>query len=381
MFRYIKLSAILLCLMMPFVFAACGDDDDDEPTIEKPSVSLVASPGTLSLLSEKGATVSFSVKCNTTWVITGIPEWLNLSATSGNGDGDVVVTALSTNSDDAIRTATIIITAGDETAQIVINQLAAFVSDCTVGFSDILPMTTSIAFMYDIKPDVSYFYAGFLDISAAGWTDERIIKTLTDEDRFDPKSSEATGLQGFRNMDPDTEYYLCTVAFNDKGEQGKLTKVKVKTLKFGLAIPLVTVDNVRYNSTQWFWNTTMNAYTNRYYMIGLDGTYAYIYNYAFTEAEIAWLIKKEVEEDALTPIANSSSWNMDRDQYSEDVMIATWGVDINGDYSPRLYIFYSSISDSYSYTSARNTDDETSKRTCIPSDTLSRLRSDITILN
>jgi len=181
--------------------------------------------------------------------------------------------------------------------------------------------------------------------------------------------------------DPDTEYYLCTVAFNDKGEQGKLTKVKVKTLKFGLAIPLVTVDNVRYNSTQWFWNTTMNAYTNRYYMIGLDGTYAYIYNYAFTEAEIAWLIKKEVEEDALTPIANSSSWNMVRNQDSEDVMIATWGVDINGDYSPRLYIYYSSISDSYSYTSARNTDDETSKRTCIPSDTLSRLRSDITILN
>lgn len=342
MHKILHWSCVMLSILMPLVFTACKDDKDDP-------VSLTVSPQSLSLLSDKGATVTFSITCNGGWTITEIPEWLNLSATSGNGDGTITVTALSANNDDVVRTASISVTAGEVVQQVAINQLAAFVGNCSVDFTDILEMTTSVAFQYQIAPDVSYFYAGYLDISSAGWTDEKIVNTLTDEDRFDPKNHDTTGLQGFSGMYSDTEYYLCAVAFNAKGEQGKLTKTKIRTKAYKSEVPRVMITNTQYSDTQWLWDTEMNAYTSRYYMIGMDGLSAFGFAYLYTEAEIAWVMRDKIDAGESEPIANSSSWSMSRASGAVDVFIATWGRDIDNNYSPMLEMFYCDVSANSSY--------------------------------
>lgn len=365
-----KILALIFCLLTPLVFVGCKDDKD-EP---KKDTTLVVSPATLSMLSNKGATVTFSIKCNGIWTIANIPEWINLSATSGNGDATIIATALSDNNDDENRSATIDITTENNSEQVVINQLPAFVSDCSVEFSDILTMTTSIAFKYDIKPGVSYFYSGYLDKSAAGWTDDKIVEVLTDDDRFDPKSSDATGLQGFGSMDPDTEYYLCSVAFNEKGERGKLVKTKIRTLKTNDQSPFITINDVEYTTDKWFWDTSINAYTTKYYMVNVDGDYAEAYHYYFTEAEIAWIMKSMVDSGDLTAIANSASWQTPRTPGANQLLIATWGVDISGNFAPRVNIYYGTLSSGSRLKSKYSLSTSSAKkRTCIPSDKLETL--------
>lgn len=356
---------------MPVVLTACKDDNDDP-------VSLTVSPQTLSLLSDKGATVSFTISCNSNWTITEVPEWLNLSATSGSGDGSITVTALSSNNDDVVRTASIVVTSGDVAQQVSINQLAAFVGNCSVDFKDILTMASSIAFQYEIQPDVAYFYAGYLDVSAAGWTDEKIVNALTDDEQFDPKNSDTSGLQGFSGMYSDTEYYLCAVAFNEKGEQGKLTKTKIKTKEYRNDVPRVFITNTQYDNNNWYWDTQMNAYTSRYFMISADGFTAFGLGYFYSEAEIAWVIKEDIENNQQTPKANSSSWVRERTAGADDVFIATWGTDINNNYSPRLEMFYSDVSgnDSYDVNALRKASSKP-QRTHIPADELERLVENI----
>lgn len=331
--KFRHLFLVVMTIILATTVLSCKNDKDEPemPPVVTPTeeTTLSVSPASLSMLSEKGASVSFTIRCNSNWNILNVPEWINLSATSGSGDATITVSALSQNDDDETRTATVTITASEKSAEVKIEQLPAFVSNCTVTFTDFLSMTTSVAFKYQIGPKVSYFYAGYLDVSAAGWTDEKIVQKLTSEDSFDSKNNETTGLQGFGGMDPDTEYYLCSIAFNEKGERGNLIKTRIKTLADKTEVPRVWIENVEYNDTQWVWETTKNVYTTKYYQFCTDGTPALIFNYLFTEAEIAWLIKSLVDSGEKSPIANGGSWRMDRDKDAEDVFIATWGVDVD----------------------------------------------------
>lgn len=332
------LFILLLCLPMIGFLPACGGDDDDVP-----EVNLTASPTSLQLLSDKGSSVSFSISTNSEWTISGCPEWLSLSAMAGSMNGSVTVTALSSNSSASERTAELTITAGEKFTTVSVKQLASLVSDCSVGFKDILVMTNSVAFKYDIQDKVSYFYAGYLDSSAAGWTDEKIVNTLENEDRFDPNSSQDTGLNGFAGMEPDREYYLCAVGFTEKGEQGELTKTLVRTLKSESQVPLISISDAKYSSTKWFWTTEPNSYTAKYYMLFTDGVYADYYWSFMTTAEVAWIIKDGISNGKFNPIAKGGEWNGAREPDATSLYVATWGVNAENTFSPLLNEYRATI--------------------------------------
>ncbi|MCM1490791.1 MAG: BACON domain-containing protein [Muribaculum sp.] len=309
----------------------------DDPT------TLTVSPNSLELLSDKGSSVSFNISSNATWSLSGLPDWISVSAISGTGNGTVIVTSLSANDSAEERIANITVTADDKSAVVNLKQRASLIANCKVGFKDLLTMTTSAAFKYDIDPNVSFFYAGYLSVNAAGWTDERIVNALMDEDRFDPNSAEDTGLQGFGGMNPGTDYYLCAVGFNDKGERGELTKMKITTLKEANHIPWILITDASYSSTQWKWTTEPNSYTSKYYMLFTDGLYADYYGLILTEAEIAWIIKDGISSGDVSPIARGGDWTGSRDNYEESLFIATWGMDTENNFSPMLNVFYATI--------------------------------------
>ncbi len=326
--------SLLSCLSIQTVMTSCHKD---EP------VELTVSPNSLELLSDKGSSVSFSITTNSDWYISGLPDWLSLSAQSGTSNGSVTITALSTNNSSAERSTELIVSAGDKSSVVSVRQRASLVANCKVSFKDMLTMPTSIAFKYDIDSNVSYFYAGYLSANAAGWTDEKIVNTLMDEDRFDPNSSEDTGLQGFGGMDSDTEYYLCAVGFNEKGEQGELTKTLIRTQKSLSQVPKISIYDVSYSSTKWRWKTEPNSYTSKYYMLFTEGIYADYYGLILTEAEICWIIKDGIGKGNMAPIAKSGEWSGARDSGETSVYIATWGVDAENTFSTSCTEYYGTI--------------------------------------
>ncbi len=314
-------------------------------TVWQNEAELSVSPNSMELLSEKGSSVSFSINtgASTKWTISNTPEWLSLSASSGTGNGSVTITALSTNQSSNPRSAQISIQAGGKTASVDVTQRAAYLANCQVGFKDIVILNNSVAFKYDIDKNVSYFYAGYLDVNAAGWTDERIVNVLMNEDRFDPKSSETSGLQGYGGMDSKTEYYLCAIAFNEKGERGDLTKTKVQTMSIPNHYPFIDLTDAAYNSQKWFWTTTPNAYTSKYYMIFGSGVNATLFWYYYYDAEIAWVIKDGISKGSLEPIARGGEWSGSRDSSEYELFLATWGLDTDNAFSPVLNSGYWSI--------------------------------------
>lgn len=335
-----KINFLLVFFVSISVLTILTGCKKDEPT------TLSASPNSLELLSDKGSSVSFNIVSNADWSISGLPDWISVSANSGIGNGTIIVTALSSNDSAEERVADIIVSADDKTVVVNLKQRASLIANCKVGFKELLTMTTSVAFKYDFDSNVSYFYAGYLSVNAAGWTDEKIVTALMDEDRFDPSSSEDTGLQGFGGMYSNTDYYLCAVGFNEKGERGELTKMKITTLKEANHYPWISITDAKYTSTQWMWTTEPNSYTSKYYMLFTDGAYADYYGLFLYEAEIAWIIRNGISTGDMEPIARGGSWNGTRDNNETSLYLATWGVDTENNFSPKLNEFYATIDNS-----------------------------------
>ena len=179
--------------MLAILAGGCSDDknEPDNPVVQESTLSV--SPSSLSLLSSQNSQVSFNIRSNTDWNITDVPEWINLSAISGDGDATITVTTLSDNNSDEPRTAVIKVTAvGQDTkaeedsdagevtdtdaenktlaCDITITQMANYVANCRVEFKDIFMLANSMCFELDVQSAVSSFYAVFFPASVGGWT-------------------------------------------------------------------------------------------------------------------------------------------------------------------------------------------------------------------
>lgn len=86
------------------------------------AVTLSVNPTNHSIVAA-GGTATSTITCNTTWTASkGSENWLTLSQTSGSGNGTIQFTVA--NNTGSSRSATVTITAGSETKQIVITQAA-----------------------------------------------------------------------------------------------------------------------------------------------------------------------------------------------------------------------------------------------------------------
>ena len=347
--RLLPLLVMALIALMSAGLTSCSKDKDNEPDI--PDWSLSVSPSSLSLLSEQNAQVNFNIHGNVTWSISEIPEWLNLSATSGKGDAIITVTALSANASDETRTATLKISSletvdveleGDEegeatktlTAEVTINQMPKYKADCKVNYKEVFTLANSMCFEFEIESNVSYFYAGYLNASSAGWPDSKIIETITAEDAeaYTPgKVKDSTF--GTNSVTPGTEYYLCAVGYDADGNQGPLTKTKVQIPNLPNNYPFVDIDQIRFDDADgWSAYYSKNAATLGYYVYGFFGNDALNLAQSWVSATAAKIVKQSIDNNSLTLWPNSSLLYFANK--SDVFLTVSWGLDARNNLSP-----------------------------------------------
>lgn len=346
----------LYAAMLAILAGACSDDKDEPDTPAVQESTLSVSPSSLSMLSTQNAQVSFNIRSNTNWNITEVPDWLNLSAISGDGDTSITVTALSDNNSDEPRTAVIKITAvGNETkaedgsitdeesdtdsgnntltCDLTITQMAKYQANCRVEFKDIFTLANSMCFELDVQSGVSYFYAGFLSASVGGWPDSKIIETMTQEGEKTYTPDEVKDrILGSNNVTPDTEYYLCAVAFDANGNQGPLTKTKIRSLKLPNNYPWVYIDDIDVSDNDVLAYFRKNQVTLGYYTLFTTDDYAIEIAMNWTAAQMAKVFKEYIDDGTCTLWPNDGWLTLDGKYTS--VLITSWGMDALNQLSP-----------------------------------------------
>lgn len=327
-------GAVLVC-----AFASCGGDDDkDEPT------QLTVSPSQISLMSDKNSSSSFTITSNGTWTVSVDDDWLMLSATSGTGNGAITLTAMSENASSADRTATVTVTAVDQVASVVVTQKAAYDANITVEFTDVLALCTSVGFHFNVGSKVDYFLFGTITTSLAGWTDDRIVEWLEEEETARVPADNAGNYFGFANMISGREYYLVAVGFDSKGNRGELTRQRVQIPEDEDG-PFVWITDVKYSSTRWYMTYNPNGHTDMFYSAVWDGNKARNLGLYYCDAEVAMVMKKAIESGEIKPKPNlNKEWYVDRSNGAEFVYIATWGVGVREVFANKINTFFSSTS-------------------------------------
>ena len=333
-----KTLLMMLAFVFAFCFTSCKDDSDEEKT------SLTVNVYDLVLGSVEGATSTFTLVCNNSWTITGMPEWLDLSSTKGGaGTTPIVVTAKSTNNSAEDRTAIINVVSGSVTVDIEVTQRADLVGDCEVIPTEIMVMNESVAFDFEYGKKVSYYYYGYIESKSAGSMTDEDIEEFAQEN-FKRYTPDEDLLGVIDDLDYGTSYEIICFGYDSKGNRGEMSRVRVTTKSDITNRPRVDIYDISYSDNYWYWETLISPYARRYYQIFADGYYAYLYA-MLCDAEIAWSMKEYIDSGDYKPIVNSGSWTADRSTGANDIYIAAWAVGAEENFSGVLDIFAGSISE------------------------------------
>ena len=300
-----------------------------------------------------------TITCNGPWKLEGKPEWLDISALSGSNTSTIKVWTNSTNNSTSERKATITVKSGSKSESKTVTQRAGYDSKLQVSPNTVVVLADGFAFDFIFGSNVKYYYvARYLPSALDRRTDDEIISDMSSDEtnRDTPSDGWVTS---WRNQNPNTDYVICTVGYDQEGKHGALTKTNIRT-KSGTNQAIAEISDVTYTDTQWFWSTTANPYVTRYYM--WFNTNSNLYD--TTNAAIAWFFKREMENnpDSFAPIAQSGSWQRHRNGGTVFDVI-TWALDVDGNFSGVIDRFLGSInSNSRKLSRESESDESTSKR-------------------
>ena len=269
------------------------------------------------------------ITCNGPWTLEGKPEWLDISALSGDNTSTIKVWPNSANNSTSERSATLTVRSGSKSASKTVVQRAAFDSKLQVSPNTVVVLADGFAFDFTYGANVKYYYvAKFLPSDIDRRTDEEIIRDISsDESNRDTPSD--GWVTSWRNQKPLTDYVICTVGYDKDGKHGALSKTNIRT-KSDVNQAIAAISDVTYSDTKWEWVTTANPYVTRYYMWFNTNTNLY----DTTNAAMAWFFKREMERnpDNFQPIAQSGKWERPRNGGTIFDVI-TWALDVDGNFS------------------------------------------------
>lgn len=270
-----------------------------------------------------------TIKCNSAWTISGKPGWLDISALSGTGNSTVKVWTNSANNSTSERSVTLTVKSGSKTATKKVIQRAGLDASLNVSPNKIIELASGIALDFKFGSKVMYYYVRLFTPSTLDRvTDNEIIAVISSDpnDRDTPSDGYVTS---WRDLDPQTEYILCTVGYDENGNHGALTKTKITTKK-GYNQAIAMISDVQYDDEKWYWSTTVNGFVTKYYQWFIERDDLH----TSTDAAIAWFFKQAMEKTPsdFDPIVQSTSWNRNRN--GGDIFhLATWALDVDGNFS------------------------------------------------
>lgn len=321
-----KIGTFSFLVTTLFICTACPGPNDD--------TSLKVNPTEISLLPDKGSSSTFTITTDEDWKAICVDNWLHLSSTSGSGSATITITALSANDSENPRTAVINIVADDNTASVNVTQEPLYI-DATVDadIDNMVVLTKSVCVKVTGSGDVSYYRGGYLKQSqSAGWTDEKVLSHLT----YDSKLEDNEDIMPLSDLSPNTNYYLYTVAFDEKGNQGPLKRYEFKTAASLTNRPKIGYGSVTIENGEWHWSTQMNPYTSKYYMYSSDDpdTYAIFASTSVPDALKAYFVREFINDGSLSPIVQSGYWKMTRS--SNYFYCLSWAVGSDNKYAGEI---------------------------------------------
>lgn len=281
-------------------------------------------------LAEAGKEQTFNITCNTSWSISGVPEWLTVSSTNGVGNAAIKVSANSFNNSPADRDVTLnISSSGGSSQSVKIIQKAGLAAGSNVTAQTVVVLSDCFATDFEYGSNVTYFYAVVFEASfIERYTDEEIIDVMkTDENRCTPNDNYVISFYG---LEPQTKHVLFLLGFNKDGERGELIRKEITT-KSGTNQPEAYVSNVTYTTSEWSWYTTIGAYATKYYQWILEYSSNY---YNSSDGLVAWYFSKNIKERPnadFDPILQSGGWTRARTSSITKLQTVTWGVGQSGE--------------------------------------------------
>lgn len=300
------------------------------------TAQLEVSPTSASLLSDKSSTTNLTVTATGSWNLTGCPDWLHASATSGVGNTTITLTALTENWSDEIRSTVLTVTANTLSATATVSQLPSLPSGLRVETSNETLM--SDGFAYDLKfgPDAKGYKEAFFTESAyLTMTDRDIYNELMKKTEYN-KLADLSFLPGF--VDPGTKLIYCVAAYGNENNADGTHKYGPITIK-RITTKQQTLENdmslsFSYNSTQWKVTADRKGQygqkCDEYYYLAAEDDFAELlslYYQYYTYAVIAHVYFKPMIAE--NPNQNykygpqTMTWSRNGDKF----FCITWGID------------------------------------------------------
>lgn len=355
------MKKVLICLLNSIAIMglwSCGDDEEPEPVpTPEPETTLTVNLFEINLDEKDGSSQKLTISSSEQWNMTGIPDWINVSATSGSGTSTINISSNSFNNSSSERTATLKISISDKGCDVVVKQKAGLIADCAVTPDISVILADGYACNWKCGSKVSYFYkCMFRKAKSEQYTENEIIEIMLEEtDRVSSVDSKGNTIY-WSGLEPESQYVVYSVAFDKNGKQGELVKTEFTT-KSAYYQAEAYVESITYNDSYFYWDTTIGGYCSKYYMLALMGSDFESAGFNEGDVYLAWLIKYYINEGSspLTPIVQNGSWKAARASTDIAIQIITWGIGAEGNYAGTINRAYEWVDESTKSVKSQNT--------------------------
>ena len=337
-----------VCILSVASFVSCNDEKDEI----KNSILVNGLESSVPLQFEglfngkTGIDFKQTVKVQSTvpFTISGVPDWLSISPLSGNGAIDVTIYPKEENLSSTSRTATINLTGVGCSATVKVTQEAGL-SSAKVSPLNLVALYDQIGWELTTEGDVNTFQIVCIcSDDLRRLTDKELLLLLQSEESAkyvdDYMFFYSYDSYGY-DINPNTEYYICSVAYDAHDKRGEIVKTKIVTPSYSNSDndAWVSISDVQYNISSYFqFTATKQGFCDKYHVIygNLGKSYpsiAFVFeiNYYIKNRKKHWLAQNW-ELEIITNYPNTHTFVYETsDLYLYPyISICTWGVFGNG---------------------------------------------------
>lgn len=184
-------------------------------------ISLTVDVTHIVFQSGVGVSHNVSIRCNSSWSISGLPSWLQASSISGNGNSTIQLTTKSENDSSRERQATFTITTVGVSTTITVTQEAGL-AQCISTPTNITALYYGVAFDLKYSSDVSAVKILMIsDYDFKHNTELSLLQLVEAEEAIIP-DDQTIFTRGWSVSDYGSLFHLLTVSYDKKGNRGEI---------------------------------------------------------------------------------------------------------------------------------------------------------------